>query len=108
MIGHARFNVPGTWRAGSDTMRGIPPPAEPVSILETHICRWLGLSRHNLIAPATMMRCCNDLPDTTMNLTLSPCCRLRAIAGSLQCVQVCIRRAWIGEAQRKATRCRGV
>ena len=23
MIGHARFNVPGTWRAGSDAVRQI-------------------------------------------------------------------------------------
>ena len=55
MIGHARFNVPGTWRAGSDAVRQILRQQAGVDIGNTIIADGSGLSRHNLIAPATMM-----------------------------------------------------
>ena len=56
MIGHARFNVPGTWRAGSDAVRQILRQQAGVDIGNTIIADGSGLSRHNLIAPATMMQ----------------------------------------------------
>ncbi|STF65100.1 penicillin-binding protein 4 [includes: D-alanyl-D-alanine carboxypeptidase; D-alanyl-D-alanine-endopeptidase] [Escherichia coli] len=52
MIGHARFNVPGTWRAGSDAVRQILRQQAGVDIGNTIIADGSGLSRHNLIAPA--------------------------------------------------------
>lgn len=51
MIGHARFNVPGTWRAGSDAVRQILRQQAGVDIGNTIIADGSGLSRHNLIAP---------------------------------------------------------
>ncbi len=56
-----------------------PAPASRCRYRKHHYCRWLGLSRHNLIAPATMMQVLQYMPNTTMNLTLSPCCRWRAM-----------------------------
>ncbi|XNM59951.1 D-alanyl-D-alanine carboxypeptidase [Escherichia coli] len=38
-IGHARFNVPGTWRLGSDAVRQILRQ-QAVSIWKHHYCRW--------------------------------------------------------------------
>ena len=107
MIGHARFNVPGTWRAGSDAVRQILRQQAGVDIGNTIIADGSGLSRHNLIAPATMMQVLQYIPNTTMNLTLSPCCRWRAMTALCSTVQVCIRRAWMEKSQRKPVRCRG-
>ncbi|MGJ2512533.1 serine-type D-Ala-D-Ala carboxypeptidase, partial [Salmonella enterica subsp. enterica serovar Paratyphi A] len=56
MIGHVRFNVPGTWRAGSDAVRQILRQQAGIDIGNTIIADGSGLSRHNLIAPATMMQ----------------------------------------------------
>lgn len=107
MIGHARFNVPGTWRAGSDAVRQILRQQAGVDIGNTIIADGSGLSRHNLIAPATMMQVLQYIAQHTMNLTLSPCCRLRAMTALCSTVQVCIRRAWMEKSQRKPVRCRG-
>lgn len=51
MIGHARFNVPGTWRAGSDAVRQILRQQAGVDIGNTIIADGSGLSRHNLTCP---------------------------------------------------------
>ncbi|VEB02738.1 D-alanyl-D-alanine carboxypeptidase [Klebsiella pneumoniae] len=50
-IGHARFGVPGTWRAGSDAVRQILRQQAGVDLGNTIIADGSGLSRHNLIAP---------------------------------------------------------
>ncbi|MGM3173027.1 serine-type D-Ala-D-Ala carboxypeptidase [Dickeya lacustris] len=54
-IGHERFKVPGTWRAGSDAVRQILRQKAGIDLGNTIIVDGSGLSRHNLIAPATMM-----------------------------------------------------
>ena len=43
MIGHARFNVPGTWRAGSDAVRQILRQQAGVDIGNTIIADGSGL-----------------------------------------------------------------
>ncbi|WP_023638897.1 serine-type D-Ala-D-Ala carboxypeptidase [Dickeya zeae] len=55
-IGHERFKVPGTWRAGADAVRQILRQKAGVDLGNTIIVDGSGLSRHNLIAPATMMQ----------------------------------------------------
>ncbi|MFP1952357.1 serine-type D-Ala-D-Ala carboxypeptidase [Lonsdalea quercina] len=55
-IGHERFNVPGTWRAGSDAVRQILRQKAGVDLGNSVIVDGSGLSRHNLLAPATMMQ----------------------------------------------------
>ncbi|CAK9883713.1 MAG: D-alanyl-D-alanine carboxypeptidase DacB [Candidatus Erwinia impunctatus] len=55
-LGHSRFNVPGTWRAGSDAVRQILRQKAGIDIGNTIIVDGSGLSRHDLISPATMMQ----------------------------------------------------
>ncbi len=75
MIGHARFNVPGTWRAGSDA---------GVDIGNTIIADGSGLSRHNLIAPATMMQVLQYIAQHDNELNFISMLPLAGYDGSLQ------------------------
>ncbi|MDC9580846.1 serine-type D-Ala-D-Ala carboxypeptidase [Xenorhabdus sp. PR6a] len=54
-LGHRYFNVPGTWRAGSDAVRQILRQKAGINLGNTVMVDGSGLSRHNLIAPTTMM-----------------------------------------------------
>ncbi|KHD29823.1 serine-type D-Ala-D-Ala carboxypeptidase [Xenorhabdus nematophila] len=54
-LGHRYFNVPGTWRAGSDAVRQILKQKAGIDLGNTIIVDGSGLSRHNLISAATMM-----------------------------------------------------
>ena len=55
-IGHHYFNVPGTWRAGSDAVRQILRQQAGVDLGNTIQVDGSGLSRHDLLSPATMMQ----------------------------------------------------
>ena len=76
MIGHARFNVPGTWRAGSDAVRQILRQQAGVD--------GSGLSRHNLIAPATMMQVLQYIAQHDNELNFISMLPLAGYDGSLQ------------------------
>ncbi|MDC9588001.1 serine-type D-Ala-D-Ala carboxypeptidase [Xenorhabdus sp. XENO-10] len=54
-LGHRYFNVPGTWRAGSDAVRQILKQKAGIDLRNTIMVDGSGLSRHNLITPTTMM-----------------------------------------------------
>ncbi len=54
-LGHRYFNVPGTWRAGSDAVRQILKQKAGIDLGNTIMVDGSGLSRHNLIAATTMM-----------------------------------------------------
>lgn len=56
MIGHERFKVPGTWRAGSDAVRQILRQQAGIDLGNSIQVDGSGLSRHDLISPATMMQ----------------------------------------------------
>ncbi|GAA3586902.1 serine-type D-Ala-D-Ala carboxypeptidase [Gibbsiella greigii] len=55
-IGHERFGVPGTWRAGSDAVRQVLRQKAGVDLGNNIVVDGSGLSRHNLLTPATMMQ----------------------------------------------------
>lgn len=55
-IGNHYFKVPGTWRAGSDAVRQILRQKAGISLGNSVIADGSGLSRHNLISPASMMQ----------------------------------------------------
>ncbi|WP_213990483.1 serine-type D-Ala-D-Ala carboxypeptidase [Sodalis sp. dw_96] len=55
-IGHERFKVPGTWRAGSDAVRQILRQQAGIDLGNTIQVDGSGLSRHDLLSPATMMQ----------------------------------------------------
>ncbi|WP_177216234.1 serine-type D-Ala-D-Ala carboxypeptidase [Xenorhabdus koppenhoeferi] len=54
-LGHRYFNVPGTWHAGSDAVRQILKQKTGINLGNAVMVDGSGLSRHNLISPATMM-----------------------------------------------------
>ena len=84
MIGHVRFNVPGTWRAGSDAVRQILRQQAGVDIGNTIIADGSGLSRHNLIAPATMMQVLQYIAQHDNELNFITMLPLAGHDGSLQ------------------------
>ncbi|MDI8954455.1 D-alanyl-D-alanine carboxypeptidase, partial [Salmonella enterica subsp. enterica serovar Anatum] len=53
---HVRFNVPGTWRAGSDAVRQILRQQAGIDIGNTIIADGSGLSRRNLTVYARLMQ----------------------------------------------------
>lgn len=84
MIGHVRFNVPGTWRAGSDAVRQILRQQAGIDIGNTIIADGSGLSRHNLIAPATMMQVLQYIAQHDNELNFISMLPLAGYDGSLQ------------------------
>ena len=84
MIGHSRFNVPGTWRAGSDAVRQILRQQVGVDIGNTIIADGSGLSRHNLIAPATMIQVLQYIAQHDSELNYISMLPLAGYDGSLQ------------------------
>lgn len=83
-IGHARFGVPGTWRAGSDAVRQILYQKAGVNFGNTIIADGSGLSRHNLIAPATMMQVLQYIAEHDSELNFIAMLPLAGYDGSLQ------------------------
>ncbi|MGV3345615.1 serine-type D-Ala-D-Ala carboxypeptidase [Enterobacteriaceae bacterium LUAb1] len=55
-IGANYFGVPGTWRAGSDAVRLILKQKAGIDLGNSIMVDGSGLSRHDLIAPRTMMQ----------------------------------------------------
>ncbi|AHJ76425.1 serine-type D-Ala-D-Ala carboxypeptidase [Kosakonia sacchari] len=84
MIGHARFGVPGTWRAGSDAVRQILRQQAGVDLGNTIIADGSGLSRHNLLAPATMMQVLQYIAQHDTELNFISMLPLAGYDGSLQ------------------------
>ncbi|MCL6742727.1 serine-type D-Ala-D-Ala carboxypeptidase [Kosakonia sp. R1.Fl] len=84
MIGHARFGAPGTWRAGSDAVRQILRQQAGVDLGNTIIADGSGLSRHNLLAPATMMQVLQYIAQHDTELNFISMLPLAGYDGSLQ------------------------
>ena len=55
-IGREYYGVAGTWRSGADASRAILKQKAGIDLANTIMVDGSGLSRHNLIAPATMMQ----------------------------------------------------
>lgn len=55
-IGREYYGVAGTWRSGSEATRAILKQKAGIDLGTTIMVDGSGLSRHNLIAPATMMQ----------------------------------------------------
>lgn len=82
-IGHARFGV-RLWRAGSDAVRQILRQQAGVDLGNTIIADGSGLSRHNLIAPATMMQVLQYIAQHDTELNFISMLPLAGHDGSLQ------------------------
>lgn len=83
-IAHARFGVPGTWRAGSDAVRQILRQQAGIDLGNTIVADGSGLSRHNLIAPATMMQVLQYIAQHDSQLNFISMLPLAGYDGSLQ------------------------
>ena len=82
-IGHARFGVRHR-RAGSDAVRQILRQQAGVDLGNTIIADGSGLSRHNLIAPATMMQVLQYIAQHDTELNFISMLPLAGHDGSLQ------------------------
>ncbi|HKM95997.1 MAG TPA: serine-type D-Ala-D-Ala carboxypeptidase [Buttiauxella sp.] len=83
-IGHNRFGVPGTWRSGSDAVRQILRQKAGVDLGNSIVVDGSGLSRHNLISPATMMQVLQYIAQNDNELNFISMLPLAGYDGSLQ------------------------
>ena len=83
-IGHNRFGVPGTWRSGADAVRQILRQKAGVDLGNSIVVDGSGLSRHNLISPATMMQVLQYIAQNDTELNFISMLPLAGYDGSLQ------------------------
>lgn len=83
-IGHERFSVPGTWRAGSDAVRQVLRQKAGVNLDNSIVVDGSGLSRHNLISPATMMQALQYIAQHDNELKFIEMLPLAGYNGTLQ------------------------
>ncbi len=83
-IGHSYFGVPGTWRAGSDAVRQILRKKAGINLGNSVVVDGSGLSRHNLISPATMMEVLQYIAQNDNQLNFISMLPLAGYDGTLQ------------------------
>ncbi|WP_420299491.1 serine-type D-Ala-D-Ala carboxypeptidase [Edwardsiella tarda] len=83
-IGHSYFGVPGTWRAGSDAVRQILRKKAGINLGNSVVVDGSGLSRHNLISPATMMEVLQYIAQNDSQLNFISMLPLAGYDGTLQ------------------------
>ncbi|WP_291971661.1 D-alanyl-D-alanine carboxypeptidase/D-alanyl-D-alanine-endopeptidase [Candidatus Symbiopectobacterium sp.] len=83
-IGHERFSVPGTWRAGADAVRQVLRQKAGVNLDNSIVVDGSGLSRHNLISPATMMQALQYIAKHDNELKFIDILSLAGYNGTLQ------------------------
>lgn len=93
-------------RAGSDAVRQILRQQAGVDIGNTIIADGSGLSRHNLIAPATMMQVLQYIAQHDNELNFITMLPLAGHDGSCNTVRVCIRLVWMAKYRRRQARCK--
>ncbi len=83
-IGRSYYNVPGTWRAGSDAVRQLLKKKANIDLGNTILVDGSGLSRHNLISPASMMKVLQYIAENNSQLNFISMLPLAGHDGSLQ------------------------
>lgn len=83
-IGHNYFGVPGTWRAGSDAVRRILKQKAGVDLGNSIQVDGSGLSRHDLISPATMMQVLQYIAQNDQQLNFISMLPLSGYDGTLR------------------------
>lgn len=83
-IGRERFNVPGTWRAGSDAVRQILRQKANIDLGNSIQVDGSGLSRHDLISPATMMQVLQYIAQNDQQLNFISMLPLSGYDGTLR------------------------
>lgn len=83
-IGHQHFGVPGTWRSGADAVRQLLRQKAGIDLGNSIVVDGSGLSRHNLIAPATMLQVLQYIAQNDSELNIISMLPLAGYDGSLQ------------------------
>lgn len=83
-IGRNFYGVQGTWRAGADAVRQILRQKAGVDLGNSIVVDGSGLSRHNLISPATMMQVLQYIAQNDSQLNFISMLPLAGHDGSLQ------------------------
>ncbi|VDY63009.1 D-alanyl-D-alanine carboxypeptidase dacB precursor [Shimwellia blattae] len=83
-IGRSYYNVPGTWRAGADAVRQVLRKNAGIDLGNTILVDGSGLSRHNLISPATMMQILQYIAQNDSKLNFISMLPLSGHDGTLQ------------------------
>ncbi len=83
-IGHHYFNVPGTWRAGSDAVRRILRQKANIDFGNSIQMDGSGLSRHDLISPETMMKVLQYIAQNDQQLNFIAMLPLAGVDGTLR------------------------
>lgn len=83
-IGHHYFNVPGTFRAGSDAVRRILAAKAGINLGNTTQVDGSGLSRHDLVTPETMMQVLQFIAKNDNRLDFISMLPLSGYDGTLQ------------------------
>lgn len=83
-IGRNFYGVQGTWRAGADAVRQILRQKAGVDLGNSIVVDGSGLSRHNLISPATMMQALQYIAQNDSQLNFISMLPLAGHDGSLQ------------------------
>lgn len=108
MIGHERFKVPGTWRAGSDAVRQILRQQAGIDLGNSIQVDGSGLSRHDLISPATMMQVLQYIGQHDQTLDFISMLPLAGYDGTLMYARVCTRRGSTAKVSAKTGSLQGV
>ncbi|WP_312318453.1 serine-type D-Ala-D-Ala carboxypeptidase [Atlantibacter hermannii] len=83
-IGRNFYGVQGTWRSGADAVRQILRQKAGVDLGNSIVVDGSGLSRHNLISPATMMQVLQYIAQNDAQLNYISMLPLAGYDGSLQ------------------------
>jgi len=83
-IAHERFGVPGTWRAGSDAVRQILRQKANIDLGNSIQVDGSGLSRHDLVSPATMMQVLQYIAQNDQQLNIIQMLPLAGYDGTLR------------------------
>jgi D-alanyl-D-alanine carboxypeptidase/D-alanyl-D-alanine-endopeptidase (penicillin-binding protein 4) len=83
-LGHKHFGVAGTWRDGSDAVREILQQKAGIDLANSVIVDGSGLSRHDLLAPATMMQALQYIAQHDQQLDFISMLPLSGYDGTLQ------------------------
>ncbi|MBJ3814848.1 serine-type D-Ala-D-Ala carboxypeptidase [Shimwellia pseudoproteus] len=83
-IGRSYYNVPGTWRAGADAVRQLLRKNAGIDLGNSILVDGSGLSRHNLISPASMMQVLQYIAQNDSKLNFISMLPLSGHDGTLQ------------------------
>lgn len=84
-LDYEHFGVPGTWRAGGDAVRQVLRQKAGIDLGNSIVVDGSSLSRHNLLAPSTMMQALQYIAQHDNELDFVSMLPLSGYDGTLRC-----------------------